>query len=63
MLLQELLAQITTLLENVNSQMESVTEVVKNIDNDDPQLAKGWDQGQGWKSNNQGWKPGTGWKA
>jgi len=61
MLLQDLLIHITTLLENVNSQAETMSEVVKNLNPDDPQMAKGWDQGQGWKNDTQGWKQGSGW--
>lgn len=61
MLLQDLLAQISNLLENVNSQMESIGEITKNIDLNDPQAAKGWDNSQGWKNDVQGWKQGSGW--
>ncbi len=64
MLLQDLLVQIAGLLENINNQMESVGEVVKNITPDDPQLGQEdhW-QTDGWSEKKGGWKSGNGWSG
>lgn len=61
MILNEILQQISSLLEFSSDKMEAIGEVIKSINSDDPQTAKGWDNSQGWKNDVQGWKQGSGW--
>ncbi len=65
MLIQELLIQITGLLENINANMESIGEVIKELNPSDPDLmpteADDWDGPTSWSVKKGGWRGGQGW--